>query len=108
MAAARHTASGTKQARDRGRARDEAVDQAAPVLESRGQGREVAARPSGRVRIGVISDSHGYLDPEVLGVFSGVAHIVHAGDIGDRGVLAALAAIAPVTAVAHGSTAPCS
>jgi putative phosphoesterase len=70
------------------------------VLGSTSLRRAVAARQSSRVRIGVISDSHGYLDPEVLGVFSGVAHIVHAGDIGDRGVLAALEAVAPVTAVA--------
>ena len=52
-----------------------------------------------RVLVGLISDTHGVLDPQVTAVFEGVAHIVHAGDIGTREVLAALEAIAPVTAV---------
>jgi hypothetical protein len=47
----------------------------------------------------VISDNHGYLDPEVLEIFAGVAHIIHAGDIVDPEVLAALETVAPVTAV---------
>jgi hypothetical protein len=51
-------------------------------------------------RIGVISDTHGYLDPRVLEEFAGVDHIIHAGDIMDVRTLEALAAIAPVTAVA--------
>ena len=57
------------------------------------------ARPTPPVRIGVISDNHGYLDPEVLEIFAGVTHIIHAGDIVDPGILAALEAVAPVTAV---------
>jgi hypothetical protein len=97
---ARQTASVAPEPRDRARARSGAADQAVSPLKSTSKKRAATARPSSRVRIGVISDSHGYLDPEVLGAFSGVTHIVHAGDIGDRGVLAALAAIAPVTAVA--------
>jgi hypothetical protein len=52
------------------------------------------------VRIGVISDTHGYLDPLVLEAFSGVDLIIHAGDVMDARVLEALAAVAPVTAVA--------
>ena len=51
------------------------------------------------MRIGVISDTHGLLRPEVAEVFAGVGHIIHAGDIGDGSVLAALRAIAPVTFV---------
>jgi hypothetical protein len=51
-------------------------------------------------RIGVISDTHGFLDPQVLEAFAGVQHIVHAGDIMDPATLEALEAIAPVTAVA--------
>jgi uncharacterized protein len=51
-------------------------------------------------RIGVVSDTHGYLDPGVLEEFAGVDHIIHAGDIMDAKILDALAAIAPVTAVA--------
>jgi len=52
------------------------------------------------IRIGVISDTHGYLDPQVLAEFAGVQHIIHAGDIMDPATLEALEAVAPVTAVA--------
>lgn len=52
------------------------------------------------VRIGVVSDTHGYLDPQVLEELAGVSHIVHAGDIMDGATLEALEKIAPVTAVA--------
>ncbi len=51
------------------------------------------------VRIGVLSDTHNYLDPKIAGLFAGVAHILHAGDIGQRRVLLELEQIAPVTAV---------
>jgi uncharacterized protein len=57
-------------------------------------------KSGGSVRIGVVSDTHGYLDPQVLEAFAGVDHIIHAGDVMDAGVLEALAAVAPVTAVA--------
>src|SRR5438552_14230839 len=50
--------------------------------------------------IGLIADTHGYLDPRVPPALRGVAFILHAGDIGVEGVLAALERIAPVTAVA--------
>jgi hypothetical protein len=50
-------------------------------------------------RVGVISDTHGRLDPAVLEIFAGVERIVHAGDVGGAGVLAELAKIAPVTVV---------
>ena len=52
------------------------------------------------VRIGVVSDTHGYLDPKVLEELTGVDHIIHAGDIMDAATLEALGKIAPVTAVA--------
>ena len=52
--------------------------------------------------MGVISDTHGRLDDEVLELFAGVDRIVHAGDVGDERVLARLALVAPVTAV-HGN-----
>jgi len=57
-------------------------------------------KASGSVRIGVVSDTHGYLDPQVLEAFAGVDHIIHAGDVMEATVLDALGAIAPVTAVA--------
>jgi uncharacterized protein len=52
------------------------------------------------MRIGVISDTHGLVRPEVEEAFAGVDHILHAGDIGGEEVLARLGAIAPVTACA--------
>jgi putative phosphoesterase len=51
------------------------------------------------VRVGLISDTHGLLRPEVLAFLEGSDHIVHGGDICDPSVLERLAAIAPVTAV---------
>jgi putative phosphoesterase len=50
-------------------------------------------------RIGVISDTHGLLRPEVLKEFRGVDYILHAGDVGSPLVLDSLRNIAPVTAV---------
>lgn len=49
--------------------------------------------------IGVISDTHGHLYPEVAERLEGVDHIIHAGDVGTSEVLRILRAIAPVTAV---------
>jgi putative phosphoesterase len=51
-------------------------------------------------RIGLISDTHGFLDPQVVDHFAGVDRIVHAGDIGWPSLLLELEAVAPVTAVA--------
>jgi putative phosphoesterase len=53
----------------------------------------------GELRIGVISDTHGYVSPGVDRAFRGVARILHAGDVDSPAVLRRLAAIAPVTAV---------
>ena len=50
-------------------------------------------------RIGVISDTHGLLRPEVPDVFKDVSLILHAGDIGSPEVLEGLRKFAPVTAV---------
>jgi len=52
------------------------------------------------MRIGVISDTHGLVRPEVFEAFRGVDRILHSGDIGGEDVLAELRAIAPVTACA--------
>ena len=51
------------------------------------------------MKIGVISDTHGFLDPKILKLFAGVNHILHAGDIGDAFIAFELGQIAPVTAV---------
>jgi len=49
--------------------------------------------------IGVISDTHGLLRPEVFDALAGVELILHAGDVGGHSILVELAAIAPVKAV---------
>jgi uncharacterized protein len=51
------------------------------------------------MRLGIISDTHNLLRPEVFTHFQGVEHIIHAGDVGDPDILVELEAIAPVTAV---------
>ncbi len=50
-------------------------------------------------RIGLISDTHGLLRPEVTDALADVEHIIHAGDVGDPKILNTLESIAPVTAV---------
>lgn len=49
--------------------------------------------------IGVISDTHGLLRPEVLVALAEAEHILHAGDVGDVSILEELTKIAPVTAI---------
>jgi putative phosphoesterase len=51
------------------------------------------------IKIGVLSDTHGYLDRQILEIFKGVDHIIHAGDIGYPSLILELEEIAPVTAV---------
>jgi putative phosphoesterase len=59
--------------------------------------------------IGVLSDTHGLLRPELLTALANVDHILHAGDVGNPDILTALSSIAPVTAIrgnvdTHGPT----
>ena len=49
--------------------------------------------------IGVISDTHGLLRPEVAQALQGSSLIIHAGDIGSPDILSQLQGIAPVIAV---------
>ncbi len=49
--------------------------------------------------IGVISDTHGLLRPEVMKAFKGVDLILHAGDVGDPEVIDHLESVAPVVVV---------
>ena len=51
------------------------------------------------MKIGVVSDTHGLLRPEVPPLLAGVESILHLGDVGDAKILKALKEIAPVTAV---------
>ena len=51
------------------------------------------------MKLGIISDTHGHLDPKIPQLFAGVDHILHAGDIGDAFIAFELQQIAPVTVV---------
>jgi putative phosphoesterase len=51
------------------------------------------------MRIGVISDTHDLLDPQVPDLFAGVEHILHGGDVGLPWLVLKLEEVAPVTAV---------
>lgn len=54
---------------------------------------------NGTTRVGVVSDTHGLLRPEVVELLEGVEYILHAGDVGDINILHRLAIVAPVTAI---------
>lgn len=49
--------------------------------------------------VGLISDTHGLLRPEVFAPLKGAELIVHAGDIGPKEIIEALETIAPVHVV---------
>ena len=54
----------------------------------------------GRVRVGLISDTHDTLPEEVIDLFADVSTIIHAGDVGSADVLWRLSSICEVVAVA--------
>jgi uncharacterized protein len=51
------------------------------------------------VKIGIISDTHGLLRPDVASALAGVDRILHLGDVGKFSILDEFAKIAPVTAI---------
>lgn len=51
------------------------------------------------MKIGLISDTHSYLDPKVFHYFKDCDEVWHAGDIGDAAVVNALADFKPLRAV---------
>lgn len=51
------------------------------------------------MKIGLLSDTHSYLDPKVLTYFKDCDEIWHAGDIGDRIVVDELEKLKPLRAV---------
>ena len=53
--------------------------------------------------VGLISDTHGLVRPEIFTALAGVELILHAGDVGGAGVLTEIGALAPVYAV-YGNT----
>ena len=60
---------------------------------------EIRHPPPAVRRIGLISDTHGLVRPEVHGALAAVEMILHAGDVGGEEVLDELSTIAPVHAV---------
>ena len=50
-------------------------------------------------KIGILSDTHGWLHPKVFTFFKDCNEIWHAGDIGDADIIDQLSLIAPVKAV---------
>jgi putative phosphoesterase len=51
------------------------------------------------MRVGILSDTHNLLRPQVLERLAGCERILHAGDVGDLEILEQLRRIAPVEAV---------
>jgi putative phosphoesterase len=51
------------------------------------------------MKVGVISDTHGLLRPEVIPALAGVERILHLGDVGDAVILKKLEELAPVIAI---------
>lgn len=51
------------------------------------------------MKIGVVSDTHGFFEPRLRELLDGVERILHAGDVGSLEVLEELGRIAPVEAV---------
>ncbi|TNF23959.1 MAG: metallophosphoesterase [Deltaproteobacteria bacterium] len=62
---------------------------------------DIAVPASGRLRLGVISDTHGHPHPEAAQLLAREAPdlVLHAGDIGDGACLDAFAAVAPLIVV---------
>jgi len=58
------------------------------------------------MRIGLLSDTHGFLDQAILEFFADRDEIWHAGDFGTTEVLDGLSAIKPVAACTATSTVP--
>lgn len=56
----------------------------------------------GSTRIGLLSDTHGYVDPKIFTYFKEVDEIWHAGDIGDLSVIDQLKQFKPLRIV-HGN-----
>lgn len=51
------------------------------------------------MKIGIVSDTHGFFDERLANVLAGVEVILHAGDVGSKDVLDQLSAMAPTRAV---------
>lgn len=58
------------------------------------------------MKIGLVSDTHGYLDPNLPELLAGVDSILHAGDVGSTAVLDGLERVAEVRGVRGNVDAP--
>jgi putative phosphoesterase len=58
------------------------------------------------MKIGLVSDTHGFFDLRLTERLAGVEAILHAGDVGSREILETLALIAPVQAVRGNTDSP--
>jgi putative phosphoesterase len=56
--------------------------------------------------VGLVSDTHGLVRPEIFAALAGVELILHAGDVGGPAVLSELSVIAPVRAVFGNTDSP--
>ena len=66
----------------------------------------MSAAPDREHVIGIISDTHGLVRPDVHTALAGVELILHAGDVGGQDILMELGLIAPVRAVFGNTDAP--
>ena len=55
--------------------------------------------PPSPLRLGIVSDTHGYVHPELESVFADVDLILHAGDVGPADVVDRLERLAPIVGV---------
>jgi hypothetical protein len=55
--------------------------------------------PPDLLRVGVLSDTHGYLHPQIASALQGVHRIIHTGDIESPEILTALAQMAPLSPI---------
>lgn len=51
------------------------------------------------IRLGILSDTHGYWRPGILEHFGGVSAILHAGDVGDSAICDVLESVAPTYSI---------
>ncbi|WP_139650992.1 metallophosphoesterase family protein [Raoultibacter phocaeensis] len=61
--------------------------------------RDIVPSEDARLTVGIISDTHGQLDPKAYAALAECDRIIHAGDIGGPAILHELETLAPVTAV---------
>lgn len=55
--------------------------------------------PVTRMKVGLVSDTHGHVEPKLSSLFAGCDAILHAGDVVKPPILAVLEALAPLTVV---------